>query len=74
MDLGQSSFSSSIRKFNGSDYEVWSALIKAVLVAKNQAYVLREPRPAESKESTKWDHDNQAAKAKDHTVVGVRHG
>lgn len=58
------SFSSGMKKFDGTQYEVWSTLMDAVLTAKEIRYVLDDVKPeSDGTARIKWDKDNRTAKA-----------
>lgn len=54
--------SAGIKKFEGTQFEVWSTLIEAVMTARGIKYVLDGTKP-EQDSTAKWDKDHQTAKA-----------
>lgn len=53
-----------IKKFDGTQYEVWSTLMRAVLTAKNlDSHIDSDIKPNDSKELGDWSKKNQLAKA-----------
>lgn len=52
--------SSGIKKFDGTEFDVWSTLQEVYLTAKGIWYVIEQEKP--EGEDRKWDHDNKQAK------------
>jgi hypothetical protein len=57
MDLEKAS---GIKKFDGTEFDVWSTLQEVYLRAKNIWYVIDEPKPEAA--DTKWENANRQAK------------
>lgn len=51
---------SGIKKFDGTEFDVWSTLQEVYLTAKGIWYVIDQEKP--EGEDRKWDHDNKQAK------------
>lgn len=57
------SYSTGIKKFDGTEWEVFGTLMEALLTAKNLKHVLNSKRPSDQAEAEKWDKDNNSAKS-----------
>jgi len=55
---------SGVKKFDGTEFEVWSVLMEGVLESRGIWYVIETPRDAvaESKSISKWDKDDRSAR------------
>jgi len=57
------SMMSGIKKFDGTEFEVWSTLMEAVLTAKGISYVLEECKTESEASRARYDADSKQARA-----------